>query len=207
MLIHTDAAQSAGKIATQVDPLGVDLLSIAGHKLYAPKGVGALYVRSGTPIAPVIHGAGQESGVRPGTENVMFIAALGAAAAIASVSLSNSHKRIAAFRDQLAQLLRDAMGDALTINGEAAPRLPNTLSLNIPGVVGGELLRKVPELCASTGAACHSGTTRLSATLAAIGLDEATAASAVRLSLGWYTTEDEIRGAASLLITAWESMQ
>ena len=207
VLVHTDAAQSAGKIATDVDQLGVDLLSIAGHKVYAPKGVGALFVRSGTPIAPVIHGAGQESGVRPGTENVMFIAALGAAAAIASAPLADLHERTAALRDRLAQLLRDGVGERLTFNGEAAPQLPNTLSVNFPGVVGDELLRKVPELCASTGAACHSGTTRRSDTLAAIGLDEATAVGTLRLSLGRCTTDDEIRRAADMLLTAWASMQ
>ncbi len=207
VLLHTDAAQSAGKIATDVAELGVDLLSIAGHKLYAPKGVGALFVRRGTPIAPVLHGAGQESGLRPGTENVILIAGLGAAAALAAEGLSDYGTRTAALRDRLLGRLRDGVGSRLTINGEAAPRLPNTLSVNFPGVIADQLLRKIPELCAATGAACHSGATRLSVTLQAIGLDEETARGTIRLSVGWYTSDEEVDRAADWLISAWETLR
>lgn len=207
ILFHTDAAQSAGKIPLLVDELGVVLLSIAGHKLYAPKGVGALYVGSGTRIEPVLRGAGQEFGLRPGTENVISIVALGHACSLAAESLSESSSRISALRDRLLARLRAEIGEQLSVNGEHAPRLPNTLSVNFPEVAGADLLRATPEICASTGAACHSGATKLSATLAAIGLDEMTARGAVRLSLGWYTREDDVDQAAELLIGSWEKLQ
>lgn len=207
VLVHTDAAQSVGKVRTMVDELGVDLLSIAGHKLYAPKGVGALYVRRGVALEPVLHGAGHESGLRAGTENVPYIVALGRAALLAFKSLDASAERLAMLRDRLFTRLAEGIGRGLTVNGHPEKRLPNTLSVNFPRVPGYELLSRIPELCASTGAACHAGEAGMSATLAAIGLSPERASGTVRLSVGWYTSEEEIERAASLLISAWEDLR
>ncbi|MBX3413776.1 MAG: cysteine desulfurase [Pirellulales bacterium] len=207
VLVHTDAAQALGKIPVHVSELGVDLLSVAGHKLYAPKGVGALYVRRGTQLDSLLHGAGHECGLRAGTENVPYIVGLGRVAALVARHLESAQERMELLRERLEQKLRDGVGAPLTINGFDAPRLPNTVSVNFPGVTGGELLRRCPELCASTGAACHSGSTRLSGTLAAMGLPLEVARGTVRLSLGWYTTEEEVDRAADLLVAAWEDLQ
>jgi cysteine desulfurase len=205
--LHTDAAQAVGKVRVQVDELEVDLLTVAGHKMYAPKGVGALYIRQGTLLEPLLHGAGHEAGMRAGTENVAGIAGLGAAAAQAAKSLDASVERLEALRDKLARLLRAGVGDQLVVHGERAPRLPNTLSVSFPAVTGQDLLARVPELCASTGSACHSETEAISPTLAAMGVPSNIARGTIRLSLGWYTTEDEIERAASLLLGAWEAMR
>lgn len=206
VLTHTDAAQSAGKVSVDVRQLGVDLLTIAGHKMYAPKGVGALYVRSGVALDPVLRGAGHEGGLRPGTENVPSIVALGRAAQLALKNGDEHHERMLKQRDRLAELLRAELGARLVIFGERAPRLPNTLTVAFPEVAGRELLARIPELCASTGSACHSGTNSMSATLAAIGATPDQAAGMVRLSLGWSTTDDDIERAASLLLGAWEQL-
>ncbi|HJT34196.1 MAG TPA: cysteine desulfurase family protein [Pirellulales bacterium] len=203
VLVHTDAAQSVGKVPVDVNVLGVDLLSIAGHKLYAPKGVGALYARRGTRLEPLLHGAGHESGRRAGTENVPYLVALGRAAELAVATLDETAARMATLRDRLYERLRAVVGAGLSVNGAGAPRLPNTLSVNFPKVAGDELLARAAELCASTGAACHAGHTRLSATLAAIGLDPNVARGTVRLSLGRSTTAAEIDRAAELLCAAW----
>ena len=206
ILMHTDAAQSTGKIATLVESLGVDLLSIAGHKLYAPKGIGALYVRRGTALEPLMHGAGHERGLRAGTENVPCIVGLGRAAVLAARGLDEMGSRMSAQRDQLHETIHWAMGEELTVNGFPAERLPNTLSVNIPGVSGHALLGQIPELCASTGAACHSGG-NISATLAAMGLSPQVAEGTVRLSVGWNTSQEDIDRAAELLIAAWENVR
>jgi cysteine desulfurase len=206
VLVHTDAAQTVGRISTRVDHLGVDLLSLAGHKMYAPKGCGALYVRHGTALEPFMHGAGQEGGLRAGTENVPYIVALGHAAKLACRSIDESAGRLAQLRDRLQQALCEGVGNDLTINGAAAPRLPTTLSVNFPQVSGSELLARTPELCASTGAACHSSSTTVSPTLAAIGLSPEVARGTVRLSVGWDTAEEEIDLAADLLLAAWEAI-
>lgn len=207
ILVHCDAAQSVGKIAVDVHTLGVDLLSVAGHKFYAPKGVGALYVRTGTVIEPVLRGAGQERGVRPGTENVPSIVALGRAALLAQEDLPALAGRLAALRDRLDHRLRAAMGRRLTVNGQEAERLPNTLSVNLPDADGGRLLADIPELCASTGAACHSGDVALSDTLRALRLPAAVARGTLRLSVGRYTQPDQCDRAADLLIAAWKRQQ
>ncbi|NUQ65854.1 MAG: cysteine desulfurase [Pirellulales bacterium] len=204
VLFHTDAAQSLGKIPVRPRELGVDLLSVAGHKMYAPKGIGALYVRRGVDIEPLLHGAGHESGLRAGTENVPYIVGLGRAATLIEHNLDRFGSQVAMLRDRLKQRLVDSV-PGLSVNGGAAERLPNTLSANFPGVHGGELLRRTPELCASTGSACHSGAENLSPTLSAMGLGPDTARGTVRLSLGWYTTEEEVDRAASLLLDAWEN--
>lgn len=207
VLLHTDAAQTVGKLPVDVSQLHVDLLSIAGHKMYAPKGVGALYVRRGVALEPVLHGAGHEQGLRPGTENVASIVGLGRAAEVALRTSAEAAGHLVACRDLLLARLRDAMGEGLTVNGAGAELLPNTLSVNVPGVVGQALLERTPEVCASTGSACHSGSNHLSATLASIGLAPQVAAGTVRFSVGWYTSEEDIHRAADALIGAWESMQ
>ena len=204
--IHTDAAQSVGKIRTKVDELDVDLLSLAGHKLYAPKGIGVLFVRQSVDLGPVLHGAGHEKGLRPGTENVPHIVGLGAAALLAAKEMEGHSQRLTQLRDRLCDTLRQALGERLVVHGEQAERLPNTLSVNFPRVLGSALLARIPELCASTGAACHSNGTSISATLRAMGLSPTAAQGTVRLSLGWPTTTEDVDRAASLLIGAWESL-
>jgi cysteine desulfurase len=206
-VLHTDAAQSVGKVRTHVDELEVDLLTVAGHKLYGPKGVGALFVRQGVALEPHQHGAGQESGLRAGTENVAGIAGLGAAAALAAKSLDASQERVTTLRDRLLAQLRTGVGEGLVTHGELAGRLPNTLSVSFPGVSGYDLLARVPELCASTGSACHSGTQAMSPTLAAMGVAPEIARGTIRLSLGRSTTDEEAERSASLLIGAWEAMR
>jgi len=206
VLLHTDAAQAVGKIRTVVDELAVDLLTIAGHKMYAPKGVGALYVRQGVALEPVLHGAGHEAGLRAGTENVPFIAALGAAAALCRRDLDEFGERMAMLRDRLLALLRAGAGERLIVHAESAPRLPNTLSISFPRAAGHAILARTPELCASTGSACHSETQTMSPTLSAMGVDSEVAHGTIRLSLGWHTTADEVERAASLLLGAWEAV-
>jgi cysteine desulfurase len=202
VLVHTDAAQSAGKVPLDVDRLGVDLLTVAGHKLYAPKGIGALYVRPGTRLEPVIHGAGHERGLRAGTENVPFIAGLGGAAALADDRLRNgAHVEVKRLRDRLHAALQSAVPD-LALNGHPHQRLPNTLNVSFPGHDGERLLACTPSIAAATGAACHSGRTEPSAVLTAMGLDRSRALGAVRLSLGYDTTTEQIEAAAAALAAA-----
>ncbi|HZL87222.1 MAG TPA: cysteine desulfurase family protein [Pirellulaceae bacterium] len=206
ILLHTDASQSVGKVRTNVDELDVDLLTIAGHKVYAPKGIGALYIRRGLALEPLIHGAGHEGGLRAGTENVPYMVGLGKACSLAGKNLDANQERTTTLRDRLWHLLVREIGDGLVLHGQLAPRLPNTLSVSFPGVAGHELLARIPELCASTGSACHSGTAAMSPTLAAMGVEAEAARGTVRLSLGWYTSEDEVDRAASLLAGAWEAI-
>lgn len=207
VLIHTDASQSAGKIPTMVDMLDVDLLTVAGHKLYAPKGIGVLYARDGITLEPAMHGASHENGMRPGTENTPYIVGLGHACYLAMKGVDEAGDRMCKLRDRLEDQLRDAVGEGLLVNGKTAKRLPNTSSVSFPGITGFELLSRIPELCASTGSACHSSGKYVSATLSAMGLNESQAMGTVRLSLGWHTSEEEIDRAASLLIDAWENLQ
>lgn len=206
VLLHTDAAQTVGKIRVKVDELNVDLLTIAGHKLYAPKGIGALFVRQQVDLEPVLHGAGHERGLRPGTENVPHIVGLGAAALLASRQLESQAARLGQLCERMAGLLREALPDELIVHGESVPRLPNTLSVRFPRVNGQQLLARIPELCASTGAACHSRGGVVSGTLRAMGLAAAGAQGTIRLSVGWPTTDDEVDRAAELLIGAWEAL-
>jgi cysteine desulfurase len=203
ILLHTDAAQSVGKLPVHVDALGVDLLTLAGHKFNAPKGVGALYVRTGTPVRCVTHGADQEHGLRPGTENVALIVALGAAAALASAGLPALSDRLCALRDRLhAQLAAGVPG--LQLNGHPSHRLPNTLHVSFPGVRGRTLLAAAAHaVAASVGSACHSEHDAVSGVLAAMGVDSARASGAVRLSVGRGTQEDEVDRAAAALVAAW----
>ena len=204
-VIHVDAAQSDGKIPIDVDRLNVDLLSIAGHKIYAPKGIGALYVRDPTQIGPHVLGGGQEQGLRPGTENVPYIVGLGEACRIASDRLTRDMQRLAALRDELyARILGSVPG--LRLNGEGAPRLPNTLNICFPGCIGSELLQRCPEIAASTGSACHAGNHHPSAVLIAMNVDPDTALGAVRLSVGRSTTQEDIHFAARQLSGAWKAI-
>lgn len=190
VLLHTDAAQSAGKIRTRVDELGVDLLSIAGHKLYAPKGVGALYIRRGTRIEPLIHGAGHEAGRRAGTESALMTAALGAAAELAADLTPMT--RIRELRDDFWRQLKAALGDRVVLNGHPEQRLPNTLNVSFVGRVGAEVLAGLDGVAASTGSACHSGLIELSPVLRAMGTSPETGMGAVRFSLGRGTTDHDI---------------
>jgi cysteine desulfurase len=201
-LMHTDAAQSVGKMAVNVRELGVDLLTIAGHKLYAPKGVGALYVRRGVKLEPFMHGAGHEQGRRAGTENVPYIVGLGAACDVARRSLPEATTRLRGLRDRLWQRLREALGERVVLNGHPEQRLPNTLNANFVGHIGAELLQKVPEIAASTGSACHEGQVALSPVLCAMKVPPEIGKGAVRLSVGRFTTEDEIDRAAAAIIRA-----
>jgi cysteine desulfurase len=206
VLVHTDCAQSLGKVSVNVRELGVDLLTVAGHKLYAPKGVGALFVRRGLALEPLIHGAGQESGRRAGTENVPYVVGLGTAAEVAAKSLPAATERLRVLRDRLHDRLRSALGEKLVLNGHPEHRLPNTLNVNFVGQKGPELLARVSEVAASNGAACHETrhgmTFTPSAVLCAMGVPPDVSVGAVRLSVGRFTTEDEIDRAAEKLIAA-----
>lgn len=205
VLLHTDAAQSAGKLPLDVYALGVDLLTLAGHKFYAPKGVGALYVRRGTPIARILFGADQERGLRPGTENVPAIAGLGAATELALAHLPMA-ARLRDRRDALHQRLLAAIPD-LHLNGHPYERLPNSLHVSFPGVSGRALLHAArADVAASVGSACHSEHDAVSGVLAAMGCDAARARGAVRFSTGWPTTEKDIEWAAEALIAAWRQL-
>jgi len=198
ILFHTDAAQSLGKILTLVDELGVDLLTVAGHKLYAPKGIGALYIRTGTRIDRYLHGAGHESGRRAGTENVPYIAALGKAAELAGEHLVTERKSTTELRDGFHALLEERAGE-VRLNGHSSERLPNTLNVSFAGVVGAALLAQTPELAASTGSACHDGSGELSGVLKAMGISREQGFGAVRFSLGRLTTGEDIERAATVV--------
>jgi cysteine desulfurase len=202
-LMHTDAAQSVGKMPVDVNVLGVDLLTIAGHKFYATKGVGALYVRQGTPISAVIVGADHERGLRPGTENVPAIVGLGRAAQLAREHGPIQQAHLREMRDLLHRLLAESV-PGLTLNGHIEHRLPNTLNASFPGVSGRELLHAVEaDVAASVGSACHDGSDTVSGVLAAMGITIDRALGAVRLSVGVPTTGDEVQHTASALASAW----
>jgi cysteine desulfurase len=197
--LHVDAAQSLGKVSVDVRQLGIDLLTIAGHKLYAPKGVGVLYVREGLTLEPVLHGAGHESGRRAGTENVPYIVGLGAACAIARASLPAATERLRSLRERLWHRLQEKRGDRVSVNGHPTERLPNTLNVNFVGDVGADLLARVPEVAASTGSACHEGKVAQSPVLCAMRVPPEIGKGAVRLSVGRFTTEAEVDEAVDLL--------
>ncbi|MFJ3307632.1 cysteine desulfurase family protein [Streptomyces sp. NPDC086549] len=202
-LFHCDAAQAAGKIPLDVTALGVDLLTVVGHKMYAPKGAAALYVRDGVRLEPVVYGGGQERGLRAGTENVALAVALGTAARIAAGELADGAAlEIAALRDDLHRRLAAALPGRVQLNGPEEDRLPNTLNVSVDGTLGHELLAAAPEIAASTGSACHSGSHTPSPVLTAMGLDPARALGALRLSLGRWTTPADIETAAAALTRA-----
>jgi len=190
IVFHTDAAQTAGKIPAEVGGLHADMLSIAGHKLYAPKGVGALYVREGQELEPLMHGAGHEAGRRAGTENVLLIVALGAACRLARTDPCS--ERMRALRDFFWQRLQETFGPGVVLNGHPTSRLPNTLNVSFPGHLGQEVLDKLEGVAASTGSACHAGLHTMSPVLSAMGVEARVGLGAVRFSLGRVTTADEI---------------
>ena len=196
VLFHVDGAQSVGKVPLDVEALGIDLLSIAGHKLYAPKGVGALFVRKGIVLEPLVHGAGHESGRRAGTENVLLAVGLGAAAELAERMLASdgpgSPTAIRALRDRFEAKLSERFGAGLTMNGHRELRLPNTASVNFVGRAGADVLAALGDVAASTGSACHAGSIELSPVLRAMGVPPEEGMGAVRFSLGRQTTRNEI---------------
>ncbi len=193
-LMHTDAAQSVGKVPVQVDSLGVDLLSVAGHKAYAPKGIGALFVRRGVSLVPLLHGAGHEGGLRPGTENVLEIVGLGKACEIAGRDLAANEEHFRTMRDRLHAGLAAALGDeAMRLNGHPELRLPNTLSVSFRGVEANTLLSVIGDrVAASAGAACHAGKVDVSAVLRAMRVPVEWAMGTVRFSVGRGTTAGEV---------------
>jgi cysteine desulfurase len=201
-LFHCDAAQAAGKVPVDVAELGVDLLTVAGHKLYAPKGIAALYVRDGLHLEPVVYGGGQEHGLRAGTENVALAVALGAAARLATTDLAGGERhRLTRLRDDLRLRLETALPGRVHVNGPTGKCLPNTLNISIDGIDGHDLLAAAPGLAASTGSACHSGRHTPSPVLTAMGADRRRAMGALRLSLGRWSTSVDVQNAAALIAT------
>lgn len=199
-VFHCDAAQAAGKIPLDVTTMDVDLLTVVGHKMYAPKGIGALYIRSGVALEPLVYGGGQEHGLRAGTENVALAVALGTAAQLAADDLAaDGHHRIQQLRDRLHDRLVRSLPERVLLNGPASARLPNTLNISIHGITGHTLLAATPGIAASTGSACHSGNHQPSPVLTAMGLDADRSLSALRLSLGRWSTSDDIDRAAELI--------
>ncbi|MCC7142578.1 MAG: cysteine desulfurase [Candidatus Eisenbacteria bacterium] len=201
---HVDGAQSVGKVPLDVGALGIDLLSIAGHKLYAPKGVGALYLRRGVELEPLVHGAGHEEGRRAGTENVLLAVGLGAACDLAHRFLDHPEgeggpEAIRVLRDRFEQTLRARFGAAVTFNGHPDLRLPNTASVNFVGSVGADLLASLDGVAASTGSACHAGSVELSGVLRAMGVPPEEGMGAIRFSLGRATTWSELATVLDLL--------
>ena len=203
VIFHTDASQSVGKIETDVDLLGIDLLTIAGHKLYAPKGIGALYIRKGTSIENLMHGAGQEKGIRPGTENVIHTVGLGKACEVAMCDFKQNQQNMQVSRDRLLNGLVSHLGSKVQINGNLENCLPNTLSVASENISAHALASFISNnVLISTGSACHSGETTISSVLQAMNLDFRTAASTVRISTGKHTTKEEIDFAVEVLVNA-----
>ena len=204
VLFHTDAVQAIGKIRVDVQELGVDMLSISGHKFQAPKGVGALYVRKGIELEPLIHGGNQESGFRAGTENVPAIAGLGKAAELASNTLQDA-ERIKALRDSLEEGIRKLVPDA-RLNGHAESRLPNTLNLTLPGLRGESIVIAMDQhgVSLSSGSACKSGSPEPTHVLIGTGRTEQEAHCSVRFSLSSDTSEEDINETLAILAKVLE---
>jgi cysteine desulfurase len=197
ILFHTDAAQSVGKIPVNVRELGADLLSLAGHKVYAPKGVGALYIRNGVQIEPLVHGAGHERGRRAGTENVLLDVGLGVACEIAQSCVGMPEVR--RLRDRLWEMLQDSFADRVVLNGHPSDRLPNTLNVSLVGMSGSDILAQLQDVAASTGSACHAGETTPSPVLQAMGITPEVSLGAIRFSLGRQSTMEEVAEVARRL--------
>ncbi len=204
-LFHSDAAQSAGKVPVTVKALGVDLITLAGHKFYAPKGIGALYVRRDVPLLPLLVGAGHEKGLRPGTESVAQIVGLGAAARLAGERLADTARALRQRRDRLHSLLASEI-PGLTLNGHPEARLPNTLNVSFPEAAGSAILEHAQEVAASTGSACHAEDEVPSGVLGTMGLSAERARGAVRLSVGTTTSDEDVLQAAASLVTAYRNL-
>jgi len=201
ILFHTDAAQSVGKIPARVDDLGIDLLSVAGHKLYAPKGIGALYIKRGLKFQPFILGANHESGRRAGTENVLEIVGLGKACEIAARDLKKNQRHSRSLRDRLWEGLKNALAD-IVLNGHPEWRLPNTLNVSFPGIDANTLLDELTEVAASPGAACHTDVAEPSAVLVAMKVPVENALGTIRFSTGRLNDEQQIDKAIEFIVTA-----
>jgi cysteine desulfurase len=204
--LHTDAAQGVGKIPVDVNELGVDFLTVAGHKLYGPKGVGALFIRKGHHITPLIHGGGQERGRRAGTENIILCVGLGAACKIARGRLGEDFKKTKALRDRLQEMLFHEL-DGLVLNGHPVERLPNTLNISVPGIEGRKILEGLPNILASTGAACHESTVTLSHVLYAMGVPPEVGMGALRFTVGRSNTTEQIEEAGGSIIALVREMK
>jgi len=207
ILMHTDAAQSVGKIPTLVDELGVDLLSVAGHKIYAPKGIGALYIRDGIQPAIFCHGAGQEKGRRAGTENVLEIVGLGKACEIADRELVRHADHMQAMRDRLEAGLAQAL-TGIRFNGHREKRLPNTSNVSFRGLEANRILEEIGlNVAASAGAACHAGQMEISHVLTAMQVPEEWAKGTLRFTTGRYNTTEEIDRAIEVIVTAVKKLR
>jgi cysteine desulfurase len=208
ILLHTDAAQSVGKIECNVDELGVDLLSLSGHKMYAPKGIGALYIRLGVPIEAIMFGEGCEAGLRPGTANVPHIVGFGQAARLAQAGLASTIDRTSELRDRFHRQLESLIGRAIRVHGQEAPRLPGLLSIELPGVSAAELHRRLPEVCFGPAIPNNgrSGGRVTNTTHCALGLTEQQSANTLLISIGWTTSEDELQKTLHLIASAYESL-
>ena len=206
IVVHTDAAQSVGKIPTEVATLGVDLLSVAGHKLYAPKGIGVLYIRRGLRLDKLIHGADHERGWRAGTENVLEIVGLGQACAVAQRDLAQNMAHMRQQRDRLERGLLQQLTD-LRVNGHPEHRLPNTLSMSFAHLEANQLLALLRDLAVSSGAACHAGTVDVSAVLTAMRVPLEYAMGTIRFSVGRMTTTEEIDRAIGLVVQAVQALR
>jgi cysteine desulfurase len=204
--VHADASQSLGKVPVSVRQWEIDALTIAGHKLYAPKGIGALYLRRSLNVPNLFDGAGQEQGRRPGTENVAYIAGLGEACAVARRRLAEDSTRLEALRERLWDRLSAAVPGLIRV-AAGAPTLPNTLNVLFPGAVGNDILARLPDLFASTGSACHAGDSKPSSIILALGYTPERALGAVRLTAGRTTTQAQIDKAADSLAAAWKSLR
>jgi len=203
--VHTDAAQAIGKLKVDVNDLGVDFLTVAGHKLYGPKGIGALFIRDGRNIEPLIHGAAQEAGKRAGTENTVLAVGLGEACRVAGQRIEADIKEMIRLRDRLQELLFEGL-EGLVLNGHPHKRLPNTLNVSIPGLEGHSILDGIPEIMASTGAACHDRAVSLSHVLSAMAVPPEIGMGALRLTVGRTNTMEQIERAAQLIINQVKRM-
>jgi cysteine desulfurase len=201
VLVHCDAAQAVGKIDVDVAALGVDLLTIVGHKFYAPAGIGALVVRRGVPLHATTFGGGQERGLRSGTEPVALAVALGAACSLAIRTGAAERARQIALREELWARLHAGI-PGIVRSGAGVATLPNTLHVRIPGAAGSAVLAAAPDVAASTGSACHADDHAASGVLGAMGVPASEAAGALRLSLGRMTTHADVERAANALVTA-----
>lgn len=207
VLLHSDACQSVGKRPLEVEQLGVDLLSLSGHKFYAPKGIGGLYIRMGVGLEPILHGEGNESGLRPGTENVPHIVGMGQAARLVLSGAESSAGRLAELRDRFHHQLENLLGTPLRILGERAARLPNVLSVVLPGTTVQALQRHLPEICLGPPLiVLRNGAGRRWNSYRSLGLDDQQAAQVMRISIGWTTSEEELQQSLQLIAAAHESL-